>query len=290
MTILKPLAIFALTPLLLNIAVTTSLPAQLSAPPQSAQSKDPSGGGLGPSVDWSVELNRNQEEMVNQSDKIAAQLTRLIDLRSEGELTIEEFVEMIQEAQGEDRFNVLIAEELRNTRLPSFDLRRIKVSSAFQMLTRLVGNNAIAVEIESAVQNETADLISISRDHRFTPDISVRTHPVKRILDTIKPEILLQTLEKGIQFSDAGSPKVQIALEAETGLLFVKGTPAQLDIVLEILNAIAINNMPVFGGMGGGMGGMGGGMGVPGGAGITPGGAAPSPNAQPTPPTKDEIQ
>ncbi|MFN9878043.1 MAG: hypothetical protein ACK557_06165, partial [Planctomycetota bacterium] len=87
MTILKPLAIFALTPLLLNIAVTTSLPAQLSAPPQSAQSKDPSGGGLGPSVDWSVELNRNQEEMVNQSDKIAAQLTRLIDLRSEGELT-----------------------------------------------------------------------------------------------------------------------------------------------------------------------------------------------------------
>ena len=286
MTILKPLAIFALTPILLNMAVTSSLPAQLSAPPQTAQPQDPLGGGLGPSVNWSVELNRNQEALEKQSDKIAAQLTRLIDLRSDEELTVTQFVEMIQQAQGEDRLNVLIAEELRNTRLPSFDLRRIKVSAAFQMLPRLAGNDSIAVEIESAVQTETADLISISRDHSVAPDISVRTHPIKRILDTIKPESLLQTLEKGIQFSDAGWPNVQIALEAETGLLFVKGTPAQLDVVSEILNAIQVNNMPVFGGMEGGQGGMGG----LGGAGIPPRGAAPSPNAQPTSPTKDEIE
>ena len=286
MTILKPLAIFALTPILLNMAVTSSLPAQLSAPPQTAQPQDPLGGGLGPSVNWSVELNRNQEALEKQSDKIAAQLTRLIDLRSDEELTVTQFVEMIQQAQGEDRLNVLIAEELRNTRLPSFDLRRIKVSAAFQMLPRLAGNDSIAVEIESAVQTETADLISISGDHSVAPDISVRTHPIKRILDTIKPESLLQTLEKGIQFSDAGWPNVQIALEAETGLLFVKGTPAQLDVVSEILNAIQVNNMPVFGGMEGGQGGMGG----LGGAGIPPGGAAPSPNAQPTSPTKDEIE
>lgn len=286
MTILKPLAIFALTSILLNMAGNSSLPAQLSAPPQSAQPQDPFGGGLGPSINWQVELNRNQEALEKQSDKVAAQLTRLVDLRSDGEVTIEQFVEMLQEAQGGDRLNVLIAEELRNTRLPSFDLRRIKVSAAFQMLPRLAGNNAITVEIESAVENETADLISISRDHSFTPDISVRTHPIKRILDTIKPESLLQTLEKGIQFSDAGLPKVQIALEAETGLLFVKGTPAQLDVVTEILNAIQVNNMPVFGGMGAGRGGMGG----LGGAGILPGAAAPSPNAQPTPPTKDEIE
>lgn len=272
MTILKPLAIFALTPMLLNMAVTSSMPAQLSAPPQSAKPQDPFGGGLGPSVNWSVELNRNQEALEKQSDKVAAQLTRLIDLRSDGDLTVAEFVEMIQEDQGEDRLNVLIAEELLNTRLPSFDLRRIKVSTAFQMLPRLAGNNAITVEIESALQNDTADLISISRDHSFTPDISVRTHPIKRILDTIKPESLMQTLEKGIQFSDVGSPKVQIALEAETGLLFVKGTPVQLDVVSGILDAIGVNTMPVILGMGGG--GMGGSL-------------PPSPNSQPTPPTKN---
>lgn len=291
MTIRSPLALIALTQILFASVAITALPGQTApAPTPSAQKPDPF-GAQGPDIDWQVQVSRNEEALQKQSDKIRAQLGRLIDLRTEGETTIEEFVEMIQEAQGAERLNVLVAEDLRNLRLPSFDLRQIRVSSAFQFLPRLAGNEAITVEIESATENQTADLISISTDPGFLPSVGVQTHPIKRILDTIKPESLLQTLEKGIQFSDVGSPKVQIALEAETGLLFVKGTTAQLDVVVEILNAIQVNNIPVIGGMGGGTiggGGMGGfgagkGGGVPGGV-VPPAGL---PQADPVPNSGD---
>jgi hypothetical protein len=286
MTIRSPLALIALTQILFASIAISSLPGQTApSPTPSAQKPDPF-GAQGPDINWQVQVSRNEEALQKQSDKIRAQLGRLIDLRIEEETTIGDFVEMIQVAQRDERLNVLVAEDLRNIRLPSFDLRQIRVSSAFQILPRLAGNEAITVEIESATENQTADLISISIDPGFLPSVGVQTHPIKRILDTIKPESLLQTLEKGIQFSDVGSPKVQIALEAETGLLFVKGTTAQLDVVSEILQAIQVNNIPVIGGMGGGMGGMGS-MGSMGG--FVPGGVPPAglPQADPVPKSGD---
>ena len=286
MTIRSPLALIALTQILFASIAISSLPGQTApAPTPSAQKPDPF-GAQGPDINWQVQVSRNEEALQKQSEKIKAQLGRLIDLYTAEETTIGDFVEMIQVAQYDERLNVLVAEDLRNIRLPSFDLRQIRVSSAFQILPRLAGNEAITVEIESATENQTADLISISIDPGFLPSVGVQTHPIKRILDTIKPESLLQTLEKGIQFSDVGSPKVQIALEAETGLLFVKGTTAQLDVVSEILQAIQVNNIPVIGGMGGGMGGMGS-MGSMGG--FVPGGVPPAglPQADPVPKSGD---
>lgn len=277
MTRLNPLAIFLFTHILLTTAISTQLPGQITTPPPQSSPLQ------APNVDWEAESQKNSDAMDQQSFQFRAQLTRLINLDFDGELTIEQYVEMIQEAQGAERLNVLIAEELRDIRLPSCHLRGLRVSAAFEILPRLAGNDAITVGIEFANGDVgAADLITISRDHSFAPDIGTQIYPVKKILETIKPESLLQTLERGIQFSDAGSPKVQIALEAETGLLFVKGTTVQLEVVREVLTAIGVNNIPVFGG--GGMGDMGGGMGGMG------GGTTLFPKNQPNPSEKTVIE
>ncbi len=258
-----------LHPLLMSAAVSALLLAPTPAAAQPAGGLRSLGSPGEPSRDWVAEGEINKSAFQQEIARFNTQLTRLIDIASPQEISIEQYVEMIRETQVDGPLNVLIAGELRNSKIPSFTLNRTRVITAFQLLPLLTGNQAILVEFDSDTGDDP--MIRIFGASGFAPDFGHRAHPIKKILELIEPEILLQSLERGIVFADAGVPKIQIAMEAETGLLFVKGTEAQLDLVEDILGAIRTNNdipWPGMGGMGmggmggGGMQGMGGGMGM----------------------------
>ncbi|MFM7739075.1 MAG: hypothetical protein ACKO9H_06700, partial [Planctomycetota bacterium] len=213
------------------------------------------------------------------SPNFEAQLESMVNISGEG-LTLEQFVESIQKQSGE--FNVLIEEGLKGTKLAPFRLQRVRVIAALNLIPKLANDETILFEVTRETGDE-ANLVTISRDKNVYY-VETKVLPVKAVLEKMEAETLLASLEKGVKFfGSSETQKLQVALEADSGLLFLRGTGEQVDILCQVFSAICENlQIPVpsvlpkaggvgggFGGMGGGgFGGMGGGMGGMGGGGF----------------------
>jgi hypothetical protein len=207
------------------------------------------------------------------SPDFEAQLNSMVNISGEG-LTLEQFVDSIQKQSGE--FNVLIEEDLKGKTLAPFRLQKVRVLAALNLIPKLANDESILLEVSRETEQE-ANLVTISHD-KDTYYVETKVLPVKAVLEKMKAETLLASLEKGVKFfGSSETQKLQVALEADSGLLFLRGTEQQVDILCQVFSAICENlQIPApsvlsnsggggggggFGGTGGGMGGMGGGMG-----------------------------
>jgi hypothetical protein len=223
------------------------------------------------------------------SPNFEAQLNSMVNISGEG-LTLEQFVDSIQKQSGE--FNVLIEEDLKGKTLAPFRLQKVRVLAALNLIPKLANDESILLEVSRETEQQ-ANLVTISHD-KDASYVETKVLPVKAVLEKMKAETLLASLEKGVKFfGSSETQKLQVALEADSGLLFLRGTGEQVDILCQVFSAICENlQIPApsvlsnsggggggFGDMGGGMGGTGGGMGGSGGWGFGAPGFKP-PTAQ----------
>lgn len=223
------------------------------------------------------------------SPNFEAQLNSMVNISGEG-FTLEQFVDSIQKQSGE--FNVLIEEDLKGKTLAPFRLQKVRVLAALNLIPKLANDESILLEVSRETEQE-ANLVTISHD-KDASYVETKVLPVKAVLEKMKAEPLLASLEKGVKFfGSSETQKLQVALEADSGLLFLRGTGEQVDILCQVFSAICENlQIPApsvlsnsggggggFGDMGGGMGGTGGGMGGSGGWGFGAPGFKP-PTAQ----------
>lgn len=223
------------------------------------------------------------------SPNFEAQLNSMVNISGEG-LTLEQFVDSIQKQSGE--FNVLIEEDLKGKTLAPFRLQKVRVLAALNLIPKLANDESILLEVSRETEQQ-ANLVTISHD-KDASYVETKVLPVKAVLEKMEAETLLASLEKGVKFfGSSETQKLQVALEADSGLLFLRGTGEQVDILCQVFSAICENLIiPApsvlsnsggggggFGDMGGGMGGTGGGMGGSGGWGFGAPGFKP-PTAQ----------
>jgi hypothetical protein len=268
---------FKLRLALFSLLLVTALAGPLTSP-AFAQEPFGSAGGTGATA---------QERA--PSPNFEAQLNSMVNISGEG-LTLEQFVDSIQKQSGE--FNVLIEEDLKGKTLAPFRLQKVRVLAALNLIPKLANDESILLEVSRETEQQ-ANLVTISHD-KDASYVETKVLPVKAVLEKMKAETLLASLEKGVKFfGSSETQKLQVALEADSGLLFLRGTGEQVDILCQVFSAICENlQIPApsvlsnsggggggFGDMGGGMGGTGGGMGGSGGWGFGAPGFKP-PTAQ----------
>jgi hypothetical protein len=200
------------------------------------------------------------------------------------------FVEALIEASGR-KLNIVVTPEASKVSLPNMTLENVKIRMALHLLNR-IHPDLFLDEDDDAYANDEPRVILI--DWNGPQEASFyRVIGVKDLLSTLDESKLMAAFDEGYQFINASGGKPEIRLHEPTGLLFVKGTEAQVDFAAEILAALfgtqGLSAPPLGysggmgggmpgggrggmgiggrGGMGGGMGGMGGGMGGGGGAG-----------------------
>lgn len=151
--------------------------------------------------------------------------------------TVAQFVEQLnQQAEG---LNVLIRADVQNIQLPMLRLRNVSADTALNSLTPL-SLDALTVEMDDSQSyyiigpnyNREVDSVEVFNVGWF---LSASTEERARV----KQETLLSTIEAGQDMLATSSGTMKIYLHVETGLLFVKGSPEETDLVRQIVKELA---------------------------------------------------
>jgi hypothetical protein len=159
--------------------------------------------------------------------------------------TVEQYIRLLQ-MQGEDReidVNVILDDSVREMKLPPIKFSNVPVDAAIQILERVnVKGARVNIDRRESIYVITGQLL-------FPPagpqDVYTTVLSVREILDEYDQSDVLSAIEIGLKMMESPStgntngpgssePLVDLKLHNETGLLFVKGTDEQLDLVSRI--------------------------------------------------------
>jgi hypothetical protein len=171
------------------------------------------------------------------------------------------FVEALVGASN-DKLNIVVTPEASKVSLPNIKLENVKIRNALRLLSRIHPDLMIDEDNDAGDNDESRVILIGWNGPQPQENPAYRVIGVKHLLGTLDQSSLMAAFDDGYQFIHEGGEKPEIRLHEPTGLLFVKGTEAQVEFAAEILAALSGSqglSAPPFG-YSGGMGSMGGGM------------------------------
>jgi type II secretory pathway component GspD/PulD (secretin) len=152
--------------------------------------------------------------------------------------SVTEFVDQVK-AQAEG-LNVLIRSDVQNIQLPVLRLRNITAETALSSLVPL-SLEAVSVELDQ----DSDEYFIIGPNYNREPDEVVVLNVAWYLrsdsgVSQEKMEKLLSAIQAGQQMLAASSVTMKISLHESTGLLFVKGSPDETQMVRQIVEELAI--------------------------------------------------
>jgi hypothetical protein len=155
------------------------------------------------------------------------------DLRFKGG-TFEEFVAVLREASPEHP-NILLSKTVRSFQVPPLELRACTLWPALQAVSRVVEPR---VEVTST-DNSTYAIFTDAKPEPATNGVKVAVHSLAELLRRGSPETeekrladVLAAFKVALEFEfDGEGPQPRLQYHKETGMLFVRGTEVQLELV-----------------------------------------------------------
>ena len=154
--------------------------------------------------------------------------------------TVSDFVKQL--TQQAERMNILIRADVANITLPAMSLRNITADTALNSLIPL------SMEAVSVMLDDSQEYYIVGPNYDRQPEI-VEVLNVGKLLfksntdgtGEVSPEKqdqLLSAIEAGQQMLANSSETLKIKLHEQTGLLFVKGSPEQTELVKQIVGEL----------------------------------------------------
>lgn len=135
--------------------------------------------------------------------------------------------------------NIVMTETAASHRLPEIRLVDVPVRGALSLLSTLTNSQA-TVEFQLQADSYDADIVLISAPDLPPPSRSteVRVFNVKQLLGASNREALLSALESGYEMLGSSGSPVDVKIHEATGLLFIKGSPEQLQLAEAVIREI----------------------------------------------------
>ena len=134
--------------------------------------------------------------------------------------------------------NIIVDTSAASYQLPELQFKNISIRAALTLIGQ-VSDNAISVEIQSNSDGESANMILIRNDsvEQEQPPV-VRVINVKQLVGEFSYEELLEAFDEGYELMDSESTKPELRLHEPSGLLFFKGSQAQVALAMEIVREL----------------------------------------------------
>ena len=153
--------------------------------------------------------------------------------------TVGEYLGSLHEQCESQKFklNVIVDEGTKAVKLPSFTLRDVSLDSAIMLLSKL----PLKEDVSFAIDSER-NIFVISSYESQSIDMnaqSAQVISVRHILEDRSKEDLLSAIEIGTKLIDeSDTESMTLALHAETGLLFAKGSSEHLKMIADIVDQL----------------------------------------------------
>lgn len=137
-----------------------------------------------------------------------------------------------------DGLNIIVDTSAANYQLPELQFENISIRAALKLIEQ-VSREAISVDIQSVNDRHDANIIRIRNEmeQREQPPI-VRVINVKQLIGEIPKEALLEAFDEGYRLMDSEGAKPELRFHEPSGLLFFKGSHAQVDLAMEIVGQL----------------------------------------------------
>ena len=166
-------------------------------------------------------------------DKWEALLNKPVSMVQDGGLTLSLYVHNLRSMT--EGLNVIVDKKAAAYLLPELKFDNVPIRGALKLIER-VSDGAISVQIESVAEGNDGNLIII-RDERVRDEAPpvVRVINVKQLIGEIQKEAMLEAFEEGYQLMDSEGAKPELRFHEPSGLLFFKGSKAQVELAMEIV-------------------------------------------------------
>lgn len=162
------------------------------------------------------------------------------------DVPVTDFVEFLQEQAPE--LNILIRSDVQDVLLPRLILRNVTVDTALRSLEEL-SLNALIVQLDDSEEYyiigpnpdrmiQSVEVLNVSR---FLMDTKTQS------ISPEKKEHLMSAIEAGQKMLASSSGSIKISLHPTTGLLFVKGSFEETNLVIQIVDELVNNPIDISG-------------------------------------------
>ncbi|MEL7496182.1 MAG: hypothetical protein AAFN77_01140 [Planctomycetota bacterium] len=176
----------------------------------------------------------------------------------------------------ETTLNVVVTESAKNFMLPEIQVTT-NTQGVLNLLDALGGPDH-QIMIQEMTQDNDDVIFVVDIDTQLESEVAVIN--AKQLLETIEETDMLSAIEIGFQMQGRGGSQVELKLHKETGLLFVRGTYIQTQLVNNVIRELhasrGLQTPNRGGGAEGMMGGIGPGMSMGMGGGGFGGGSGPA--------------
>lgn len=148
------------------------------------------------------------------------------------DLSVGRFVTSIQERN--PRLNVIVDRQAASFPLPVLRFTDVPLRGALSMISH-ISNNEIDVQIDSIDEGAEADMVYIRRSNVSEHIIETRVISVAALIKVLDKEAFLAAFEEGFRFLDVSDKVPEMRFHEQTGLLFVKGSPQQVEFAQQIV-------------------------------------------------------
>lgn len=187
---------------------------------------------------------RSQETVLskNPQESNSVELTweDLLQKKTSIELTtgtVGDFIELVR--QTTPQLNIVVTESASSYRLPAIKLSEVPYRGALSLLNTL-SEGQISVTFQSQDEGADANIVLVTGEAEPIVDRSqsVRVLNVKRLLQTSTRADLLSALDEAYRLMGEQATPIEIKIHEATGLLFVKGSPEQLQLAESVVAEI----------------------------------------------------
>ena len=123
----------------------------------------------------------------------------------------------------------------RDVTVPEIEFRNVNILGALQILPQIrMKSSELTVDFENKVF-----FVNLKSFVRQNPRVETTVFSIGTDVSEEQTANLLSAIEIGIEMIGDNSELLNMKLHGETGLLFAKGTPEQLQIIDNIINRLA---------------------------------------------------
>ena len=145
--------------------------------------------------------------------------------------TVADLIDLLQE-QSPVHLNLVVLEEARNITLPPIKLSNVSGVAVINAM-KTAGGGLVTFDLD-----ETKEVGYIGRQEGFIPKLQVVVIDISRVLQNQSKESFLSAVEIGLEMMGKSKASINMKLHEKTNMLFVKGTPEELDLIHQLVGQL----------------------------------------------------